>query len=133
MEILLLAFLYTLFNELEDECVRGTFFIKKDFFNTIKSWKFKWKLDANGNLIPYKNKWYHFKFFKPRYEERFPYSSTLLVFLTDGEHLFQFLKIATIALIPSIITSEIIDSFLFLSGHILFGIIKETILKKFLK
>lgn len=36
------------------------------------------------------NTWYY-RFFKIKYKERFPLSATLLVFLTDGYHLTQFL------------------------------------------
>lgn len=45
----------------------------------------------NWNRIENGGRWYHFGI-APKYEEAFPYSSTLLVWLTDGEHLFQFLK-----------------------------------------
>lgn len=49
-------------------------------------WKNKWKLDSDGKLIPYSQKWYHFKIFQPKYVEKFPFSSTLLVAFTDNWH-----------------------------------------------
>ncbi len=91
------AFFY-IFNELEDACVRNKFKNKSQWWNTGMSWKNKYKLDSNGGLLPYEKKWYHFGF-SPKYEERFPFSTTFLVFLTDGEHFFQFLKFKVIELI----------------------------------
>jgi hypothetical protein len=117
--IVVLAFLFMLFNELEDECVRSTW--KKDitilkwtftpkFFNSDTSWKNKWKLDSKGDLMPIvKDKVFKLKIFKwviinvkyykwyyflvdPKHVESFLYSSTIFVYLTDGEHLFQFIK-----------------------------------------
>ena len=54
------------------------------------SWKNKWKLDDKGKLIPQKNRpWYYLQIYKPEHQERFPYSSTFLVFTTDAWHFFQ--------------------------------------------
>lgn len=64
---------YLLFNELEDECVRNTWKKHKQFLNSNLSWRNKWEI-GNTN--------------KPRYFG----STTFLVWLTDGEHLFQFIK-----------------------------------------
>lgn len=56
-------------------------------------WKSKWKLTDEGNLIlNTSKKWYHFGL-NPKYIEAFPYSSTLLVFLTDVWHMSQFLML----------------------------------------
>ena len=88
----LFGFLFFLFNELEDECVRSTWKKHKEFLNKNISWKRKWKLDEDGNLIPTTKKhWYYFGI-DPKHIERFYLSSTVFVFVTDGEHLFQFLK-----------------------------------------
>lgn len=38
------------------------------------------------------NKWYY-DIFEIKYQERFPLSATVLVFLTDGHHLLQFLML----------------------------------------
>ena len=37
--------------------------------------------------ITYTKKWYYFGLFKPEFKEAFPFSSTILVFLTDDWHL----------------------------------------------
>ena len=89
--IFLFGGLFYLFNELEDESMKSTWTHHKQFLNTNKSWKNKWSLDSGGALLPAERKWYYFGIW-PIHKERFPYSSTALVFLTDGEHLFQFLK-----------------------------------------
>jgi hypothetical protein len=47
------------------------------FWNPDESWKNKWK---NGNVL---------------FGEKFPFSSTILVFLTDGWHLMQFIFLNT--------------------------------------
>ena len=58
------------------------------------NWKQKWKLNELGSLIPchFKPK-YYFKLYKPDYVEGFPYSSTILVFLTSKWHLYQFVML----------------------------------------
>jgi hypothetical protein len=43
-----------------------------------------------GKPIDYTKKWYHFGFY-PKYEENFIYSTTILVFLTDPWHRWQFI------------------------------------------
>lgn len=56
------------------------------------SWKRKWKLDPNGKPIKNnKTLWYYAYLYKPYNKEWFPYSSTFLVFCTDGWHFFQML------------------------------------------
>ena len=56
-------------------------------WNPDESWKNKWKLNDEGDPIPGK--------------ERFPLSSTALVFLTDAWHFFQFVMLSsfTVAII----------------------------------
>jgi len=54
------------------------------FWDPHKSWIKKWK----SIVRPYEY-WYYLGLYKPTYQERFPYSSTFLVFLTDGWHLFK--------------------------------------------
>jgi len=99
--VLVAGILFLFFNELEDECMKNTW--KKDvkflwwtfdldFLNAQTGWKKKWKLDDDGNLIPNTTKhWYYFTV-DPKYVEKFYLSSTMFVWLTDGEHLFQFIK-----------------------------------------
>lgn len=55
--------------------------------------------------------WYYFGYL-PRYKERFPYSSTALVFLTDAWHLFKALMLMCIMLAVvnhSVMVSPFID------------------------
>ena len=53
-------------------------------------WKNKWKLNEYGMIIPNtKRLWYYLWIFKPKYIERFPYSSKFLVGLTDAWHFAQ--------------------------------------------
>lgn len=54
------------------------------YWNPKYSWKYKWKIP----LQPPTKKWYYFGIY-PQYEERFPYCSTIFVFLTDAWHLFK--------------------------------------------
>ena len=91
--ISILGFLCLFFNEVEDECVRSTFKKNKQFWNLNESSNNKWKLDKDGNLIPItKKSWKYLWLWTPKYVEKFYLSSTILVFLTDGEHLMQFCK-----------------------------------------
>lgn len=90
--IALSGILFLLFNELEDESVRDNWKKHKQFLNKKLSWKNKWKLNPEGFVIENTKKhWYYFSI-DPKYVEKFYLSSTILVFLTDGEHLFQFFK-----------------------------------------
>lgn len=51
-----------------------------------ESWKNKWFLDSNSTPITNHSDWYYFGLFTPQHQERFMYSSTILVFLTDEWH-----------------------------------------------
>ena len=64
------------------------------FWNPQVSWKNKW---AQPFPQPTENKWYYFGF-PPPYKERFPYSSTIFVFLTDAWHLAKALMLFFIML-----------------------------------
>lgn len=61
------------------------------------SWRNKWAKDAfkscppNQKLRWRKQRERYLWLFSPQYLERFPYSSTFLVWLTDSWHLYQFL------------------------------------------
>lgn len=61
------------------------------FWNPQKSWVFKWCYP----LQPSEKKWYYFGLY-PEYKERFPYSSTILVWTTDAWHLFKALMLGCI-------------------------------------
>ncbi len=93
--IALCGLLFYLFNELEDKSVNNRWKKHTGFFNKEESWANKWKLDQYCQPLPVVKKWYYFGV-HPRYRERFFLSSTILVFLTDGEHLFQFFKLRSI-------------------------------------
>ena len=68
------------------------------FRNKNIGWKNKWKLTAEGKLRYYKGKdWYYFGHY-PKYEEKFPYSSTILVCFTDSWHKYQFFMLRCIYL-----------------------------------
>lgn len=64
------------------------------FWNPQVSWKNKW---AQPYPQPATHEWYYFGFY-PEYKERFPYSSTIFVFLTDAWHLAKFLMLLCISL-----------------------------------
>jgi len=75
---------------------------KNNFWNKTKSWKNKWKINKGGRRIKEdKKRWYYLWKFTPKYKERFPLSSSLLVLITDGWHLAQFfmLNLITLAVI----------------------------------
>jgi hypothetical protein len=127
---LLLGFLFMLFNEMEDECIRGQWSGKFQKWNSINSWKKKWATTKNGLLKVYKPKWYHFGIRLPQ-EERFPFSATFLVFLTDAEHLFQMCKIVVASVAIGVLNPTLGVSFFV--GHLFVGIAKETFLKSWIK
>lgn len=54
-----------------------------------KEWKNKYKL-IDGKLQPPTNQWWYLNLYKPKYQEKFPFSTTVLVFLTDRWHWWQF-------------------------------------------
>lgn len=90
--IAIAGFVYLIFNELEDESVRNTWDKNQQFLNSNLSWKNKW-LWVDDKRIPItKKSWKYLWFWTPKFKERFYLSSTMFVFLTDGEHLFQFIK-----------------------------------------
>ena len=62
-----------------------------------RSWTNKYAKDQDGNLIPYSKKWYYFGK-KVAYEEKFIFSSTLFVFVTDGFHLMKFIQLLALGL-----------------------------------
>ena len=79
------------------------FKFEESFFNGVdnKFWDAsishanKWK---EGYIKSAKRKWYYLWIYKPKYEEAFPYSSTLLVGFTDGWHTIQWFMIKFIFL-----------------------------------
>lgn len=57
------------------------------------TWKNKYQRTEAGSLISTdkKDHWWYFGLYTPNYAERFPFSSTALVFLTDDWHKYQFI------------------------------------------
>jgi|GEM_PF-6738818 len=91
IHITLAAFAFRFFRELEDEIARGKLRNWSIMPNSNDGWTAKWKFP----LQEYKPKWYHFGI-HPKHAERFPYSSTVFVWLTDAEHFYQFVQTASI-------------------------------------
>ncbi len=65
-----------------------------NWFNKSKSWQNKY---AKGLKPNYKH-WYYLGLITTKYKEKFIFSSTALVFITDGWHLFQFFFLNAITL-----------------------------------
>lgn len=65
--------------------------LNPDYWNPQSSWIYKWKYP----LRKAPRKWYYFGF-QPRFQERFPYSSSAFVWLTDAWHLLKALMLACI-------------------------------------
>ena len=75
------------FNALMDWGSESKF--NSSYWNKNVGWRYKYYY-KNGKFKKYSTKWYNFGY-KPRYAEKFPLSTTVFVFLTDGWHLLQFL------------------------------------------
>jgi hypothetical protein len=80
---------------------------RKSIFYTFKNysywdpnlgWYKKWKMVDFAIIPNTKRPWYYLWLYKPEYVEKFPYSSTFLVSLTDGFHLLQFIFLNTLFL-----------------------------------
>jgi hypothetical protein len=56
-------------------------------------WRNKYLLNEKGYLVSTekKNHWWYFGIYKPSFAEKFPFSATALVFLTDEWHSTQFI------------------------------------------
>lgn len=70
------------------------------FWSKEESWKNKWKVVGKDALAPSHkgDHWWYLGIIKPKYKERFPFSSTILVFTTDFWHLAQFFFLKSIIL-----------------------------------
>jgi hypothetical protein len=99
------------------------------FWNVKESWKNQWKWP----LRPY-NKKYYLGLYTPRYEEKFPFSSTFLIWTTDAWHLAKSLMLGFITLgivLYCPMFNFIIDMFLYYCAFtIIFTYFYEYILKK---
>lgn len=100
------------------------------FFDPKVSWKNKWSTNYPEKK---EKKWYYFGVY-PRYKERFPYSSTILVFLTDAWHLFKALMLTFImasVVLYTPIFNPVLDFFILYSGFTFsFTIFYEYIFRK---
>lgn len=110
---------YSLMWTLQFRFYRSIFFSldNEQFWNPKLSWKNKWK-QKDGRMI-----------------EKFPFSSTFLVFLTDGFHLFQFFFLNSIMLIISLLISEVYNIsilFTFIGIRVTFGLIFELLFSRIL-
>lgn len=94
------AFAFRYFRELEDETVRKPDRNWAFRPNSEHGWTAKWQYP----LQEYQKKWYHLGL-KPKHAERFPYSSTLLVWLTDAEHFYQFVQTISLVCIVGFATT----------------------------
>ena len=153
IHIFLFAFLFRLLRELEDQILTKHWKNKSFIPNSSEAWTAKWKYP----LRMYTPKWYHgfisFKIpwvsinFKPlkvkfslkkvttpgitaNFEERFPFSSTIFVAITDFEHLLQWVQTLTLIfliIIASILNSPLVAIMYTFAGLWTAQIIKESL------
>ena len=84
------------------------------FWDVKQSWKNMWKWP----LEPFTG-WYYFGLYKPRYKEKFPYSTTFLVWATDAWHLSKALMLVCIGLaigFHSPVVNVVVDAFVMVFG-----------------
>lgn len=83
--------------------------------------------------------WWYFGLIKPKYKERFPFSTTILVFMTDSWHFYKWLKWSGVEFMISVLLIKIyMLSFfyivpLILVQKIIRGIAFNIIFEKFKK
>lgn len=81
-------------------------------------WEKKYDFTKDGNY----NHWWYFGLYKPKFPERFPFSATMLVFVTDKWHRYQFIMLRAFYLAISIgITTNIL--FILLLSFVVFPIV----------
>ncbi len=118
------AYIYLRANELEDECARSNWTTCEQYMNSNVSWTNKWALDENGDQMPNtRPNWMYLWFFVPAHQERFWLSTTLRVWKTDGEHLFQ--KIKNTAIFVGFLAIGIEYALIWFLGKSLAQLIKE--------
>ena len=93
------SFGFRYLRELEDRILQGrdenTTFLKKRPGEPNESWYAKYAFP----LQPFTANWMYLWLIKPKHKERFPYSTTLGVFITDKEHRLQFIQSVLILII----------------------------------
>lgn len=100
------------------------------------SWYMKWKMTDYGTIIPNtKYKWYYLWLYKPVFEEKFMWSSTVLVFTTDAWHMIKSIKLNAIFLALTLaLDLVVIDSILaFIILRVVYGIIFEQLFNRWLR
>lgn len=125
--LLLASFGFRYLRELEDRVLQGKdknkSFLKKRPNEPNKAWYAKYDFP----LQPFTSNWMYLWLIKPKYKERFPYSTTLFVFITDKEHTLQLIQL--ILLILVVFFSSLLvwykSLLVFLSGIYLGQIFKE--------
>jgi len=122
-------------NAFKDASAINTF--NKDWWNKGRSWKMKWKLNTweSAPIHNDKRPWYYLWIYKPNYVEKFPYSSTILVSLTDGWHVLQLIQFTIIQLLIAFLLSSSILSFAcyFVALKVTFSLVFEITYKKITK
>jgi len=91
--VYILTFIIGCINGLKDKSALNWF--KKSWWNKGDGWRNKWSWinSAEDVRMPLrKSPQYYLGLYNPGFKESFPYSSTALVFLTDGWHLLQFIQ-----------------------------------------
>jgi hypothetical protein len=98
-------------------------YFSNPFWNKTQSWQNKYAFPLIRN---YKH-WYYFDLIKPIYKERFPFSATALVFVTDGWHLAQFFFLNCLFLSMAVMMGNIIITFVAIriAYSIVFNLIYE--------
>lgn len=81
----------------------------------IKSEQWRNKYDFTRK----RNHWWYFGLYKPAYSEKFPFSSTTLVFLTDKWHRAQFFMLRFIYLSIAVLASHTFMGILLMSFIVL--------------
>jgi hypothetical protein len=85
-------------NAFMDTSAIGNF--KNKWLNKGQTAKSKWlTVGTNNNKVPNKTRpWYYLWLYKPEFKEIFPYSSTILVWMTDPWHVFQLVMLTAFEL-----------------------------------
>lgn len=103
MIVLIIAILIVLsgiINGLKDLSSENWFKINPKYWNKSVSWTNKWEVYTIGNtktrtpIKQFNNSFWYLWLYPTNYKERFPYSSTLLVPLTDFWHLAVFVQLS---------------------------------------
>jgi len=136
---ILMVFLYKWADELQDESVNSSWRkpflgLPLSFLNKRTGWLSKWETQQTDRGERPKpatkaDKARYLWLYTPRHKERFPYSSTMMVFLTDGEHLFQLVKDILVGLSVALFTQDPLLGLYAFSATLLTGLVKEVLKK----